>query len=304
MRRALWLVLVVILGLALAACAGDGGDDNNDDNAESDGQLGLFDWERSSDVIVVRLDSQASTENPAYMLNRIPSCTLWGDGHLVWVTRTDSGARAVLEARIDDATIRAFVENIISRGFYDWTDELVPPSVSNPVVESITVSLYDETHTVRRHSSWPRDGYRAILRECQNLAEQPVQVEPEAGWVSAYPVERDPQSPGWLWPDDAPFSLKELADSGEARWLTGDLATYIWNSAREPRDDIQVIENISEEEQLAFQVAIVVPGVSRHASPPPDGFEEPEPEPDGTVIPPDATELSSVDGTETPSDGS
>ncbi|MBI5960376.1 MAG: hypothetical protein HY866_16670, partial [Chloroflexi bacterium] len=77
MRRALLICMLLLTGLALAACNGD---DEPDKSSGSDGQLGLFDWDRDPDVIVVRLDSQPNQETPAYFLNSIPPCTLWGDG--------------------------------------------------------------------------------------------------------------------------------------------------------------------------------------------------------------------------------
>ena len=108
---------------------------------------------------------------------------------------------------------------------------------------------------------------------CQQLSDKPVQVLPQAGWISAYPVPRDTQAPSWLWPPDAPFTLDELAKQGESRWLEGSLATEVWRSARQIRGDIQVIEQNGN----AFQVAVVVPGYSRDATAPPATDENPTP---------------------------
>ncbi len=252
MRR-LWLLLA--LAVLLAACGDDGKDGDGS-------QLGLFDWDRAPDTIVVRLDSRPIEESPAFLLNSIPPCTLWGDGRVVWSTLTEYGAEDILEARVaDDAVMRDFLEDIIARGFYDWEDELIPPGEDNPVIESITVSLYDEVHTVRRYSSWPQNSYNHILERCGQLSSTPVRVLPAAGWVSAYQVARDPSAPAWLWPPDAPFTLRDLAASQEERWLEHPLVSEIWLSARERRGDTQVIERTGE----AYQVAIVVPGYSRDA---------------------------------------
>jgi hypothetical protein len=259
MRRLLLLLVWLVLGSLLAACTDDDGGSAGDDT--SSGQLGLFDWQRDPETIVVRLDSQPDQEDPALLLNRLPPCTLWGDGRLVWLTRTETGSEEVLEARLDDATIRAFLEDIIARGFYSWENELLPPTAENPIVESITVSLYNEVRTVRRFSAWPQSGFTRILEQCQGLSSQPVRVLPEAGWVSAYSVPQDDNLPSWDWPRDAPFSLQELAVSGEARWLEGSLASYVWQVAREDRGTYQALERGTG----AYRVAIVVPGYSRDA---------------------------------------
>ena len=265
MRRFLWLL--VVLALLLTACAGD--DDNDSTTDEPAGQLGLFDWRRDADSIVVRVDSQLGADDPALMLNNIPPCTLWGDGRLVWTTFNEYGEEVVLEARLDDTQVRQFLEDIIARGFYDWEDELLPPTSFDLVLESITVSLYDEVSTVRRYSNWPQNGYATILETCRTLSATPVMVRPESGWISAYEVPFDNEAPNWTWPPSAPFTLKELAESGEARWLEGSLATQSWQAAREGYGDMQT----QERGGTAYHIAIVVPGYSRDALPPPEESE-------------------------------
>ncbi len=263
MRRVLLCSLLIML--ALAACSDKKSDDKE---ANSGGQLGLFDWNRDPNTIVVRLDSQPNRESPSYLLNSIPPCTVWGDGHVVWSTTDATGAEEILEARIeDDATLRGFLEDIINRGFYDWEDELIPPSTLDPIIESVTVALYDEVHTVQRFSNWPQNGYAQILDNCRSLSDKPVRVLPTAGWVSAYSVPRDASGPSWLWPPTAPFTLKELAENGESKWLEGSLATEAWLSARETRGSAQVLEQTGE----AYLIAIVVPGYSRDSAPAPTG---------------------------------
>lgn len=260
MRR-IWL-LAMLVAIGLAACG-----DSSPQGGENTGKLGLFDWKRDPQAIVVRLDSRPLEDDPAFLLNSIPPCTLWGDGRVVWSTVDQYGTEEILEGRASDAAIRAFLEDIIARGFYDWEDELVFSSESTPVLESITVSLYDEVHTVRRYSYWPQNSFALILEKCQQLSDTPVRVLPTAGWVSAYRVPRNASAPTWLWPASAPFTLAELADSQEERWLEGPLATEVWLSARERRGDVQVIERSGD----AYEVAIVVPGYSRDAlAPPPE----------------------------------
>ncbi len=271
MRRSFLLVVLVVIALALAAC---GNSDTSSDENDEAGRLGLFEWDHDPDAIVVRLDSRPNQESPAFLLNSIPPCTVWGDGRVVWTTSSAPGMEEVLEARIDDAALRAFVEDIISRGFYDWEDELMPPTADNPIVETITVALYDEVQTVRRFTLWPQKAFTRILEQCQTLSSQPVRVMPTAGWISAYEVPPDPMAPSWDWPPNAPFTLSELAENGEARWLEGDLATYTWQSARQERGDIQVWERGGR----AFQVAITVPGYSRDAAPPPDDTASDQPD--------------------------
>lgn len=263
MRRSIgWLGLMMLLALGMAACDGTSSSKN-----DADTQLGLFDWERDPEALVLRLDSRLNQDTVAHDLNIIPPCTVWGDGRVVWTTLLQDGSEQVLEGRVEEEKIRTFLEDMISRGFYTWEDELAPPGAYNPEVQSITVTLYGEVRTVRRYSSWPQNGYAQILENCQYLSEVPVQVEPDAGWISAYPVPRDDTASNWLWMN-APFSLNDLVQNKESKWLEGPLATEVWRSVHAGQN-IQVLER-SPEGYKVFQVAIVVPGYSRDATPPPD----------------------------------
>jgi hypothetical protein len=261
MRRLLSMGLAALVVVTLAAC---GGKESKTDG-QGDSQLGLIDWSRDPNTIIVRLDAQSSLDDPAFTLNNIPPCTLWGDGRVVWASTDDYGSEQILEARLDDVTIRTFLEDIISRGFYSWQDELLPMSSSNPVTQSLTVFLYDELRTVRRYTAWPENSYNKIMDRCSHLSSAPVLVLPQVGWISAYAIPRDDSAPSWLWPLSAPFTLRDLAQNGEARWLEGALASEIWLNVRERSGETQVVER----DNSAYRVAIVVPGYSRDTVAPP-----------------------------------
>lgn len=283
MRRLVLVLILAALLLTLAACKEDKSSDDNQP-ADSDSALGLFDWNRDPNTIIVRLDAKLENATPDYLTNSIPPCTMWGDGRVVWITRTDTGAQEVLEARVGEAGVRSFLEDIINRGFYNWQDEIIPPNNANTVFETITVNLYDEIRTIRRYSAWPQNGYAAILQNCQALSDKPVRVLPDAGWISAYPVARDQGAPTWHWPADAPFTLQELVEKGEARWLTGELASYIWLSARQVQSNTQVVDA----NENAYHLAIAVPNVSRDAAAAPAEAPTPAP-PSGTSEATDAS---------------
>lgn len=255
MRRLRLLLALLIGTAALAACRQEtpASPAQNGDNP-----LGLFGWDTAPDALVVRLDSFMSDASPAESLNHVPPCTIWGDGRVVWTSPAALIGQDVLEARIDDDALRAFVESIIGRGFYTWEDEPLVSLDQTPLLEAITLSLYGDVRTVRRAANWPQNSFTRILDECRRLSPAPVLVMPSAGWVSAYPITLDPLLPSWPWPRSAPFTLRELAESRQARWLEGDLAAEIWQSARETNGAMQV-----EERGAAYALAFVVPGYSR-----------------------------------------
>ena len=256
MRRLRPLLALLLVAGALAACR----EESPTPSAQSgDSPLGLFGWDTAPDALIVRLDTYDDDASPAETLNGLPPCTVWGDGRVVWTTSDALTGETLLEARIDEDTLRGFVESIIGRGFYTWEDEPLVSLDATPELQAITLALYGDVRTVRRVTNWPQDSFNRILDECRRLSATPVLVMPSAGWVSAYPITLDSSRPSWPWPPSAPFTLRELAESRQARWLEGDLATAIWQSAREAGGAMQVVERGGG----AFALAIVVPGYSR-----------------------------------------
>ncbi|MBI5931458.1 MAG: hypothetical protein HY862_19270 [Chloroflexi bacterium] len=254
---------VLLIGLLLLAGCNKNDDKKKNDSQDSD-NLGLFEWDRSPDTIILRMDDQANYEPQAYFDNDIPLCTLWGDGRLVWVNLL-SGRSEVLEARLTDDQIRGLIETIIRTGFYDWENDIVPPGTDNPVLQSLTLNLFDSSQTVERYSPWPANGFATLFDTCANLAETRASVLPTGGWMKAYEVEVDQNAKVIPWPRTAPFTLAELASSGTPRWIETPWAEFIWTNVTRESGSVQV-----REEGKAYLVSLQVPGISRDAPPAPE----------------------------------
>lgn len=249
MRKIYWLLILVLL---FTAC------DRQEDATPAPENSGGIQWARAADAIVVRLEARRYDLNPVQMANLIPPCTLWGDGHLVWLNPLP-GETQVLEARLDDATIRSFIQFIVGTGFYGWQSNFLYPDNFNPEIQSIRVSLYENDRTVSRYTAdWPVDGYNTILNRCRALATQPVLYLPAGGWLSAATVEQAENTPTWQWsPETAGFALADLT---EPRWLTGEALVQVWqNTIVQPA---YALEN-----NQAYQLTLQVPGLSRESPP-------------------------------------
>ncbi len=260
-RRFVSLLLISLL--LLAACGKDDNKNKDDGNSSNNDNLGLFEWDRSPDTIILRMDDQANFEPQAYFDNDVPLCTLWGDGRLVWVNLL-SGRSEVLEARLTDDQIRSLIETIIRTGFYDWQNDIVPPSTDNPVLESLTLNLYDSSRTVERYSPWPANGFSTLRQTCADLMETRALVQPTGGWMKAYEVESDANAKIIPWPRTAPFTLEELASSGTPRWIETPWAEFVWTNITRELGTVQVREG-----GKSYLVSLQVPGISRDAPPAP-----------------------------------
>ena len=262
----------LLLGLLVAsACTTGGGNPASQGGENAVSALGsALDWDRSPDTVIVRLDTAGSSGLPYNDLNLIPFCTLFGDGHIVWVDPY-ADPEQVLEDRLDDETFRSFLEYVIGTGFYSWDQEsgiYIPPTEEpeeGPVVERITVTLYGETRVLNAFSNWPPDAFSNILERCQRLSTAPVLYIPPGAWVSAVPVERRSDIPSMPWEIfAASFPEVDLATMtlDNPRWATGDLARVAWEIARAGR--MQIIDG-----DATYRLVVQVPGVQPYAPPPP-----------------------------------
>ncbi len=233
-----------------------------------------LDWDRSPDTAIVRLDTTGSSGLPYNDLNLIAFCTLFGDGHIVWVDPF-AEPEQVLEDRLDDETFRAFLEYVIGTGFYSWDEEagIYIPSTEEPeegpIVERITVTLYGETRILNAFSNWPPDAFANILERCQQLSTSPVIYLPPGAWVSAVPVERRSDIPSMPWDVFAEsFPGVDLAEMtlDNPTWATGDLARVVWEVARTGR--MQIIDG-----DQTYRFVAQVPGIQSYAPPAPAADE-------------------------------
>lgn len=255
MQKGYWLLCLLIL---LAACGGQGAAPN----AEQP-QLGPLDWNHDPQTIILRVDERRNDAPPYELANEIPPCTLWGDGRVVWVNELEN-EKQVLEAYIDDETIRKLIEDLVFSGFYDWQSNYAISDLSNPVISSITLNLYADERTVSRYDDWPVNGYQRALNACTQASNSPALVLPEGGWITAYEIGRDTTIGEWRWaPQKAGFTLAEVANGQPPRWITGDLAKHVWQNTITGGSRMQVRDG-----DLFYMVALQVPNIMRDAPPP------------------------------------
>lgn len=284
-RNAARLIGTLLAASLLAACtSGQGG--QGQPNPPSGGQTEptatsqpsgpVITWDKAPETIIVRLDRVVLKEPPYEGLNRIPVCTLFGNGRLLWVNNVPPNGEEVLESYLDDVTIRTFLEYIIrDKKFYntpDYASQELPPSENSPV-ESITLNVSQEARTVRSYRPWPENLYLDIVNRCRSLTETRALFVPEGAWVSAYAVPDNPNAPKIGWPGTGPFRMSELSAAGEPLWVTDVGLTQLWNMQRQSLGQVLWLEA-----GKTYKVAIQVPGISRE-SPPAPIQETPTPPP-------------------------
>lgn len=252
-------LILLLMGLLVAACGGGG-----ETTTSEQQQLGPLDWERAPNNIILRLDERRNEAAPVELANDIPPCTLWGDGRVVWVN-TASNERQVLEAYLDDETIRGLIEDLVFSGFYDWQSNYAISDLSNPIVTSITLNLYSEQRTVSRYDDWAVNGYQKTLAACTQASNAPALFLPDGAWLSAYETPRDTSIGEWYWaPRTAGFSLTEVANGQPPRWITGDLAKHVWQQTIMAGG-----RSLVRDGDKYYTVALQVPNIMRDSPPQP-----------------------------------
>lgn len=254
-----------ILLLTLTACGGGG---NNTNNTSDSSQTNPIDWDRDPKTIVFRADVTGGNSDPFYSLGEIPPCTIYGDNHIVWLNELDVNNVQVLEDRLTDDQVREFVSFVaLNKQLYNYTAkaDTIPLTDPIPVVETLTLFVNKVNHKTDAFGGWDSEYYLDILTHCTQVSRSPVIYVPNGIWLSARATEYDSDAPRQPWDAKANnLSLKELAASGQPKWITDRNVSVFWNFSLTSPKNIQFIEDNEE-----YNVAIQVPNISRESPPPP-----------------------------------
>ncbi len=272
-RRLLQNALVYLLLIGVATACGGGTQSTPATTQEPAGPV--INWDRGSGTVVVRLDRLIENESKVDRLNRLPPCTVYGDGHVVWVNTIPPNGEEILEAYVNEVGFRAFLEFIIrDEKFYsipDYAADQLPPA-QDSALESITLNVNQTMRTVRNYSTWQGNTYAVILDRCRKLSDTRGLFVPSAGWVTVFAQPRQSGGPESGWPPTAPLKMADAAASGAAVWVKGPALRQLWNAQRQTLGQMVWLEN-----NKSYRVAIQVPGISRDAPPAPPGSETPTP---------------------------
>jgi hypothetical protein len=218
-------------------------------------------WDKSPNAIIFRLDRILNGEAPVNAANRLPLCTLSGNGHLVWVNIIPPNGEQVLETQLDDTAIRAFLDFLIrQQHFYsivDYAAAQLPPN-GQYEIETAVLNLNNAVRTVRSYAQWPNNEFQLMLDACTHLTKQPVLYVPAGAWMSVVPVVGASSDSPVNWSEHVPFRLSDLAASPNPMWLSGEILGTLWLQLRRTVGAIRWQEN-----DKSYKIMLQVPNVSR-----------------------------------------
>jgi hypothetical protein len=217
-------------------------------------------------VILVRFDRAITGETAVDAMNRLPLCSLYGDGYLRWVNPAPPQGEEIFEARINETTVRSFLDYLIREQRYfsipDYASRQLPPT-GKFATDSVTLNINNETRTVRSYGVWPQNEFNTMLDKCTHLTSEPVAYLPTGAWLYVQPIAGS-SDPIITWLPSTGFSLKDQASAAKPLWISGDVLTFIWNTLHRTMGTVQWVED-----GQAFKLGLQVPGVSRESLPPP-----------------------------------
>lgn len=284
MRR--WFVLLSIT-LMISACSALAGDTTtNDAQAEASPEANtgdaLVNWNQDPLHIVFQADVLGGSRFGTFVDgNRVPLCTIYGDGRVVWLSGENND---VLFDILTPAEITDFVTYLtVEERFFTFRagrDNLLP-SPEMPITDVLLLQVNDVNHRTDSFGDWTEDYFERILEACTTLGDQPRLFQPSEGWFSVEIVSYNPSLPSVPWYVEQ--SGLDLTDVGEmpasSIWLENSLVPAIWTTIRENDGIIQF-----NQDGIDFLVVLHVPGVTVDSPPPPTGddqtlaTEEPESE--------------------------
>lgn len=254
-----WIFALMLL-LLLAACRPA----SNTQPVDSS----IVQWNRNAQTILFRADVVGG-ETDFMARNDIPNCTIFGDNRIVWVNELGPFKLQVLEDRLPDAAISAFVQHLaVDDRIYTYDAHLADIQKQgnvNPVAETVALNVDGIEHQADSFSGWNSDFFPKLLQDCKTLAQAPVLVAPSSGWISAQTVPFNMQPPLVTWDArQTGISLNTIAGAGSPVWTTGQGVTTLWNELHSLPSN-----TIFEDDKNYFQVALQVPGITRNAPPAP-----------------------------------
>lgn len=269
MRR--WFVFLGMT-LLISACSALAGDTTSDtvqttDQSSTEGDSALVQWDRNALNIVFQADVTGGDQSGVFIEdNRIPLCTIYGDGRIVWLADDEN---QVLFDLLTDQQIADFVTNLtVTERFFTFNagaDTLLP-SAEVPYTDILLLQVNDVSHQTDSFGDWTEDYFPRILEKCTTLGQQPRAFKPSEGWFSVLPTPYNSTVPSLPWDaDSAGLSLNTVARMPESSiWLDNNLVLPIWTAIRDNNGLVQFNENGEE-----FLVVLRVPGVTVDAPPPP-----------------------------------
>ncbi len=282
-----WFILlsIAVLVSACSVLAGDTSDnttqpDNNTSNQNNNDDA-LVSWDRDQLAIVFQADVLGGVGYGTFLdSNRVPRCTIYGDGRIVWLTEDDN----VLFDLLNDQQIIDFVTYLtIEERFFTYQGGLdsLLPSPEFPITDVLRLNVNDVEHVADSFGNWTSGYFTRVLERCVTLGQQPRIFQPSEGWFTVDSSIFNSTLPSIPWEAEAAgLSLFDVAEMPSSTiWLENALTVPIWTSIREGNGRIQFNQDGNE-----FLVTFRVPGVTVDAPPPPTGddqtlvTEEPEPE--------------------------
>lgn len=250
---------LAVLLVTMTACAA--GATNN--NAPVS-QTNPIDWDRNPKTVVFRADVTGGTADPFFTESEVPPCTIYGDNHIVWVNELGVNDTQILEDRVTDDKVRDFVNYVaLNKGLYSYTAkaDTMPLTETKPVVETLTLFVNNVNHKTDAFGGWDYQYYQDILLNCTRVSTAPVIYVPTGAWISARAVPSDGDVARQPWDAKANnLSLKDLAASGQPKWITDRNVGVLWTIFLSSPKNTQFIED-----DLEYNVALQIPNITRDA---------------------------------------
>jgi len=233
-------------------------------------QQGVVRWDSDPLAVIFRAEITGGSESEAfYALNRVPECTVYGDGRVVWTVERDSPVPQVLFAFLTPDQVENFILGLTVEGrifTFEAGADAQLPSADAPVIDLITLNVNDSQHQVDSFTpDLPDNYFFDTLTACQSLSTEPTVFEPEAAWIRVQAIEYNNDKPSVFWETDASgLDLGTLANEQESRWIEGQNVRVIWRQLRQGALDMQFLDDNG-----TYQVVLQVPGVTIDAPPAP-----------------------------------
>jgi hypothetical protein len=215
-------------------------------------------WDPSPEALVVRATLCCGFVPAIIPLNYIPDGQIWGDGSVLWVERSETGARQVLEGRLATEALRALLQRSVDEGFFGWQDRYAVDTIADLPDQCLFVALLDRQKQVCEHYRGAPQAFHELYDEvARGVGAVGSPYRPTRGYLTAHPITpRAPSTPvDLIWPTSAVgFSLQEAEDG---RWIEGEALTLSWEVI-----NANTWGHLVRDGSEYYQLSLQIPGVS------------------------------------------
>lgn len=217
-------------------------------------------WDQTPDALLLSASTCCGMASKTMRLNYIPSAQIWGDGRILWVQNDETGARQVLEGKLDAGQIEHLLQSAAQEGFFSWSDLYKPANSPTDLPQKcIQINLLSESKKVCEYFQGAPEAFHKLYATlAEGAGASGSTFVPQRAFVIAQRSKKAIQPSDRKLMDMRPEVLGvTLAQMEQGGWIEGAALTGLWNAINSNPSSAVILQGGD-----LFQLTMQIPGIS------------------------------------------